>query len=270
MKLKNILATAAIAIVSVASANAEMPYNQGDLILGVYSDTATPVYEFNLGAGATFAGYTSSHTVTVSLGNDLKAAFGINWFTDSTLHWVIAGSNSGTTTVNVTDTIKTSYFGLAEITLGTKSIAPVPYSKTSIGVLASLISNATTGASGFINMTPVSGGVGAQDVNTNAHALSSKATFVDSNNGFNNWFGTGIDITGNLTQAIDLYRYLGNQGTPTTKQTPSYEGSFTLDDTGTVKYFESPLVIPEPSTYAMLVIGATGCLGYLRRRSIKA
>jgi hypothetical protein len=66
------------------------------------------------------------------------------------------------------------------------------------------------------------------------------------------------NIQGNLNQILDLYGQ-NNSGT-------FWRGGFSLNNAGTIAF--NPTIIPEPSTYALLGIGAV-LLGAAYRRKTK-
>ena len=80
MKIKNILMTAAIALVSVASANANTSFTQGDLFIGFRVDGSTNDYLLDLGQGFDFTKSFTFNLAGTTLASDLATkAFDSNW-----------------------------------------------------------------------------------------------------------------------------------------------------------------------------------------------
>jgi len=276
MKLKNILMTAAIALVGVASANAANPsYAVGNLIMGFYDTVTNNAYEFNLGAATTYvADHTAgtSFTLSTNIASDLSSAFGSSWASDANLQWGIVATSqtSGWSAVGNHPT-QIDWISQTESTFGTQASNPSLNSSARSSV------NTQVGNYGanFAAMTATSNGLGAV-INASTTSLSNNQYFGEGQKlGANVWFGSASNsLVGAFTSgssALDLFQIL-NQSSSNT----SYQGTFMVTSAGNVVYgatvsaAQSLAAVPEPSTYAMMGIGAIGFLTMFRRRSIKA
>ena len=259
MKLKNILMTAAVALVGVASANAASPtYAVGDLILGVY-DSSSPTangFYIDLGTAASYVtlkGSSSNFTFGTNIKNDLDTVFGAgNWTSNANLRWAIAGWAS----VGGTDLNKTSYVSQVETTLGTQSSSYSSGGNNTVRGFLKTDINAVYSAYGAATAYSDNG---AAIANSNAASLYSYTTLGTTLG--DNTYVTGAFTPGSV--ALDLYKQYTT--------TVNYEGTFGVTTGGSVLYVANPsttfMAVPEPSTYAMMGLGGLGLLGMLRRRS---
>jgi hypothetical protein len=278
MKLKYLKLTALSAIAGMTflgqSAKAASPsYTAGDLLLGFYATGGTgadQTYVFDLGNSATvYREATTNFTLATSLGTDLSSVFGSNWFSRSDLYWGVVGVRSSSSSGSVVngDPVRTNYVSLAETTFGIQTTAPTISLSTSRANVATDIVAIQTGVGGFSTSTATanSNNLGAIIATSNSNSFDELSSKLSTDG--------GLDIFGNFGNgasgaALDLYRILNtNTGaSPTgTVGVGSYEGTFTIDNSGNVSF----AAVPEPSTWAMMGVGAAFLGMQVVRRSKK-
>jgi hypothetical protein len=260
---KGMLAVTAASLIGTA-AHATTSTLQGDLVLTVagdnsYSGTGSgDDLEFDLGSFTKFepggADFTLGGTTTIAALNtaDIATVFGASWDAQTDLVWDAAATN-------YTDTV--DYPGLPENTVfGTQNRTTHTGSGDPAGT--------AQGPAGLIN-DMVSGLNGQSQVFNSSSLLSSDAAVLATSDGssFNGdsgnaspYFGTSSDLNTHFTQATNgttvdyLYEY--QPGTVGTEL-----GYFTLSNSN-LTY----TAVPEPSTWASLVIGAAALIGIRFRR----
>ena len=242
MKLMKNLMTAAIALAGVVSAQAA-PYTEGDLILGIYSTSAsqTLAFEINLGPASDYFNGLQNGTIA-NIKDELDATFGANWFTDATFVWGAAAL--------IEDGAVTGQYQLA---LGVPGNISLPQLNSPDLVRNKVIYYGDAYSTGPV--TTVGDGVTLD---------KTASTSIRSYGNTTNDFSTGKNIVNSMNSGasahvLDLYKYIdsnaGIQG-----------GTFTIESDGDLVY----QAVPEPSAYAMTAAGGLGLLHLLRRRSIKA
>ena len=249
MKIKNILMTAAIALVGVASANAvNTTYTSGDVILGITQTGNANCYEVNLGSASNFMTLnTWSYQVNTT---DMANIFGSGWANDSTVSFGLAGA--GTSTLATV---------LGQVKGTTWVSAPSGSAWTTGGGgqnnAAQAIIGMTTGSvanGGFKSETVNVLGANAAKITS---SLSSSWATLSNKNGasFVNYNPTvSASFDSNSSVAVAFYQV--------DNTTSKDLGNFTMSDSGALSF----QAVPEPSTYAMLTMGGLGLLGMLRRR----
>ena len=246
MKMKNILLTAAITLVGVVAANAQstITLSTNDLILGVRKAGASYSYLVDLGPLATFktasSSFANSYTFsTTGIAADMASIFSdANWATNSAIQFSIFAYK----TSNPTNT-KGVY-----VTNSSATPFATDVTTTLVGNGMSNVFNAFQGSTSTAN-NPVGY---KQDVTvSNSYASYMPGGSASNNLCYGNW-GTA---EGAINAPLYL-NFLPNSGSSST-----LAGTVSIDSTGAVNY----TVVPEPSTYAMLGIGAIGMLGMLRR-----
>jgi hypothetical protein len=257
MKLKNILITGILALAGVASAHA---YTQGDLILSIWNTSNSSVYEVDLGNKSNFLSLTAGQGISTvkNIGSDLATVFGTaTWYNDPTLEWSIAGVVKYT---SLGSSQEECLIGNPETTSGTQAAGNWAFSsnganKTATNQINNLGNTYTTG---------VSVGSGVEMAKGTSGSIATYITGASQENGT---YNTGLSLEGQLgnatngtsSAALDLFDYSNSTA-------GTYKGTFTINNSGVVSYE----VVPEPSTYAMMVAGGLGFLGMLRRRNRKA
>jgi len=264
MKTKNLILAVLVvagATFSASSAKAQGTYSQGDLLLGFRDTSDSKDYVIDLGSASAFTGQSLGFTETLSLGNvnaDLTNIFGAGWSSDANLYWGVAGSTSSSIL----------YAGESEQTLGTIG---TPWSEASThtqGTPAGLINGIGTNAVSFSTVSSNATDAFIQN-NSDPASWESYMPFGANSNNSDSVFKyyapefEGNSSTGISNTALDLFQMnpangTGNLGT--------YQGTFTIDNGANVTF----TVVPEPSTYAAVVLGAGILVLVSRRRRIAA
>jgi hypothetical protein len=231
----------------------------GDLLLGFNEAGSSNDYVIDIGSASNFLGKSVGTSFTVSnlqgLATDLSTvAFNSSWASNSQtnlVQWGVVGFT--TTSSQVAGVAADSLFvTVGEATPGTLA-TNVPQQKSSSNQKGVI----TNGANGLTSFVVNINDTDTQSTNvTNTTAVTQPSTedysWVDGNPA-TNAFTTGLDIeqpeaglhTGPTNSELDLYLLQPGSGNGT------YEGSFTLSNAGVLTF----TVIPEPSTYAMVLMG---------------
>lgn len=243
-KLRHLAAAALLLM--VPAAHALLPYNDGDLILGVRASGglgATTCYEVNIGSVTQFVG--SPASFTVDLGGDITAdldlIFGSDWKTRGDVSWSISGTqySAGNGFSN-----RTMFASKAQPTAGTQSI---PWTRATLSTqggpagriqaLGLQYSNGTQ-APGQTESTNSTKGLIQDTGKANSYAEhmpggiqstpgSSYAYFVSGAFGIENSFANGT-----LSSVLDLYHLApGTNGLPGV-----FLGAFRLSDAGVLTF----------------------------------
>jgi hypothetical protein len=264
MKLR-LLTTALVAMAgafATQSANAQYTAAAGgeDMILSFY-DTASStdnIVQVDLGQVSLFTGATPTG-ISINLNTDLTNQFGSGWFSNSSLEWSVDGTNNSAGTENfLQDSI---YISTPSSTaVGTKSFNQLGSIVTAISNLYN--PNGTAGAN--------SPGVAA---NTDILAPSNAENFNSVSSG--GTFSTGdtiVNFFNGSTSTMDLdvlqpkspvqTSTKASQGTVTVEP-----GLFTINSAGVVSFGTA---VPEPSTYALMLVGALLLAFQINRRKSSA
>ena len=239
--------TAAVACVAAATANAATTsYNDGDLLLGVRMNGSTVDYLVDLGNVSNFD-FTKSFTFsTTGIGADLAANFGSDWYTNSNVKWSVIGTvsydeNTGEMNILYTTNPSSTAFTPSGSQSDTTSLI------LSMGTYFNNKTSTTNNANGVVQTVAASEWTYANSQSVGSHAAGISLATWDSN-----------EATPSNSLSFDLL----HEG----QITGNALGSIALDNNGTVT-FEA---VPEPSTYAMVCIGALGMARILRRRKLNA
>lgn len=281
IKSKHLLTALVVAgITALASSANAATYVAGDLLLGFRAtggQGATSTYVVNLGSSyGTYLNATTNNASVIDIGSALTTIYGSNWNTRSDLYWGIAGIRSSAASGASVggDPVKTNYVSAAQTTVnpgvsGNSSPWVVSSSTTRQAIannIASIVSTFTAAA-----------GYGGTNGNSTAEIATNAVgqTWEDQNTGTDS-FGLGGSIEGNFGSgvagtALDLYRILNtNTGaSPTgTVGTGSWEGTFTINNSGVVGFAVNASVVPEPSRALLAGLGLSGIF-FRRRRAAK-
>lgn len=240
ISFKNTLLAIAGALLVSQTAQAGTPtYTAGDLFLGFRATGgtgATTYYVINIGQSSL---YTAGSSFTLSLGSfgqDLTDIYGANWSSRSDLLWSVSGY-SGTNTL----------FASKEGDGGVSAWGGLVTSARN-----NVVSQMTSMKNAYL-------GVGANSLNgttavTETSAISNN--YASYTTGGTSWgvFNSGsLGVNGaiNDAQGLDLYRVSSTSA-------GTHLGSFSISE-DTVTPGASTLsfnAVPEPSTYALMVLGS--------------
>jgi hypothetical protein len=262
-QLRATLLALAAAAVFTASARA---YTAGDFVIGFrQAGNAT-----DIAGSVTLANFTSVQTFDLGVvGSSFSTVFNNpNWFNDASILWGVAATNgvSGAGAIN--------FISSPETVGGSESTALTGKAQTTTGTVAGRITGAGNGTMAPFTTTPIGSGiVGTQDLSSNTQAWQRYMTGGNiagstdwgfyGTNGTQANFGNGV-----AGQTLDIYRL------PVGNAIPGLDlGDFSLSynsGTGDMMLTFTPdsfEAIPEPSTYALLLLGMIGLLPmYVQRR----
>lgn len=217
-----------------------------------------------------------------NIGTLLSDTFGANWYELDTLYFGVA-ANIGTASLGNTltngDPLRTVYLGRSRNDVGTVGQASsTAYAATEYTTLAGNINsqnlaleeNATTQAAALNTTTST-----VDDQNPFTVPGQQGTAFGVIPGGVQQGFDTGSFGTygsaGSVEGALDLYRIqaknniAGQYGFGSANGVGEYQGTLTIDNAGNISYITA---VPEPSTWALLGIGAFVVIYMARRRSV--
>ena len=306
MKIINKIALLAVAGVlgsGLAAKAQDTTWNNGDIILGFRAAPSSPgagsTFMVNLGSAVNYKDTITNITNIANLNTQLDTLFGNgvgggNWYERADLFAGFISANNGTSldnnTFNISIPSQNTSVGSGNEFNSTIYISSV---RTAPGTVGSSNSS-RPGSPTQLNPQPAGGlvvGVGATlDANAAGTGLATVPT-----GGFNKWdsggnAGSGADFglteieasfgnanlgtfggIANVEQYWDLYR-VARHGTAAFPAIPTsdpnsglgfFQGTFTLSQNGGVNF----VVIPEPSTYALLALGIGVVVIATRRRN---
>ena len=245
-----LLALAGMAILATQPLKATtLSYTSDDLLLGFRLSGGTQDYVINIGQASLYSG--SSFTLSIgSIATDLTT-LDANWKTDGLLTWGIAGAVPVGSTVG-SDAQRTTYVSSPDPLTGIAATGQPRYTLSQQGTNANDIN-----AMGVTLYNGLTGNA------ANSKGLFQTAATAGS---WASWVGAGdygnVEANfgaGTASAALDLSRQATGTGNGT------YAGSFTINDSGVVSF--QTTVVPEPSTFMVLGIGAFILLTF-RRRSV--
>lgn len=252
--MKNILMTAVVALATVASVNAATTaYNDGDLMLGIRKIGASVDYLVDLGNVSTMDFSHSISFTATGIAADLQAQFGSGWHDDTTITYAVFATAANPNP----DTGE--QFMIYTTNPNATSFSPQYHQAVVSGYISNVgglydgQNSTTNNPAGIVQTT---GGT------TAVYANYQPGGSLASGKSFATW--TSNEAAVNSSLHFDILSE-GDSGSMTGEAQP---GTFSLDSAGDLNY--TVQAVPEPSTYAMVGIGALGMLGMLRRRSIKA
>lgn len=290
----SLLALVTLATVALTTGAKAAPYTAGDLILGFRVTGgvgASSNVLVNIGSSLTFRDLNGSNSLNItSIGTDLDATFGLTagnsvaWYNRTDISFGVVGVFSSEPnpggTVNSGDPSRTLY---------------ATRSRSSVGTVGSANSTAPS-LSGTNRGTASNSFVALQNFFTGATASGNNANAAVTGTSGNSWttftvgtsdfgvFNPGVEQTltassfgsgtfgpvSNVEGALDLYRILDTttSASPSgTVGTGSYETTIVIDQSGNISAVSA---VPEPSTYALLGLGAAVVLYAVRRRQANA
>lgn len=285
----NKAALAALALIGFAAAPAGAQnnpnYAPGDLLLFFQQFGGTQTVMANLGAATTYRDATGPLLNIINIGGALTGAtpaganFGATWYDDPSIFWGLAGvrSNStSTTTVTGGDPGRTLYVSRERASLGTEGFAfATPWTvggdtamTTAANNIIQQVNRMETSSTTITLVDPTAfSNVDGQNLfNITGTPTTSFGTFTSG--GVQGDFGPGsLGTFGGVAAeaGLDLFRLLAVSpaGTvePGTLRTGQYQGTFVIDQAGSVSYIAP---VPEPATLSLLA--ASVIIGLARRR----
>jgi hypothetical protein len=255
--IAGLLAFGAASLVG-ATAHAQVSTTEDDLILAFQAENSsetgyTTNLEVDLGPLNNFLpGGSDASGAPVSLSQlvvaDLVSTYGSNWNSLTTLDWAIAGSNGFD---EYSSTTPSNGFNIVFGTL--RPGATIPTGQASGGA-ETTAGNLQSWADDLDGETSTSNSTQASDVST-----SDPASFNSFNSTGSPYFGDG-DLAGTFLNTTDGTTELNlMEYAPSTKGLDV--GTFTMSSSGLT--YEA---VPEPSTWATLVLGAAMLIGFRFRR----
>lgn len=254
-----LLALAGLTIAS-QSATAALTYTPGDILLGFR--TPTKDYVIDLGNYSNFTTLQQNVTVT-NLNADLTTLLGTNWATNTTLSWGAVGyytnSNASLTFASKGESVLgTAEVGWDQASRTTTIANNTAISTFSLNAYSNLASN-TANLTGIISTPDSATAAYWSNFVTGSYTGDNGISFGVFNPTIEANASGGTAIT---NTALDLFKMSVNSG----GGAGAYQGTFTVAGNGDLVFN----AVPEPSTYAMLGVGAIAFLGMMRRRSVKA
>ena len=283
---KAALAALALAGFAAAPAGAQNPnYAPGDILLFFQQFGGTQTVMVNLGAATTYRDATANLLNIVNISGALTgatpggAAFGATWYDEPTLYWGLAGVRSNSTsgtTVTDGDPGRTLYVSRERASLGTEGVVgATPWTVGTDGAMTTAANNiiqqvnrmetiATTIT--LVEPTASSNVDGQNPFNITGTPTTSFGTFTSG--GVQGDFGPGsLGTFGGVAAeaGLDLFRLLAVSPAGTVEpgklRTGQYQGTFVIDQAGSVSYIAP---VPEPATLSLLA--ASVIIGLARRR----
>jgi hypothetical protein len=257
---KGALAFAAASVIGASAHSQTISTVRGDMIFNMYATGGTGSsydYEVDLGNFSNFLPggiYGSGSLVSLSNvsitdigGTGSGGGYGSLWNSDSDVFWSVVGSNSTSGSshgVSGYAVFATDSATLDDFSSGTHSL--------SLNNIGGYVGDINTSG---ISTTANSNGEGIFDNSGNGDQ------YTVADGGAPNFFGgylpTTFESSANGTSTLGLYEVLNvNNTNPATEV-----GTFTLSNSGLTYQ-----AVPEPSTWATMLVGAATLLGFRRRR----
>jgi len=284
MKLTRISSAAlALAITAIlgTSAHAAPPtYNPGDVIIGFQQTNSSNDYEVDLGSASRFLGATSNLTFNLSV-TDLNSTFTSNWASNSAtnlVQWGVIGASNKAVSGDLvlgswTLPANTLFYTKGELTPGTLTTAPAEKSSSLQG---NINNNIAIFDGQFAAPTSAQTAGSTASLQAIDLAAGSSGSF-DKENATSN-FGIASGNAGSILQnslsafdgptnsVLDLYE-LTPTNADVTKPT-TLLGEFSLSSGGVLTFDAANVAaVPEPSTYALMGVGALLLVWRLRRKT---
>lgn len=237
-------------ILGFSTAHAVLTAGTDDIFIGFHQTGNNTDYLIDIGSAQALLTATGPITFTIgTTANDLTAAFGSGWYTDSTVSWGAVGTNEAFTPV--------LYSTVARTDAGTvASPWPLASSATAQRAVGNQVKNLKSDYRNFGDAT------GNSSVATFQSISSLTFAYGDYTSASPNFGGTWQNIEGTFDAAapkvLDLYSY--------TTAEAVHLGTLTINSGGTVTF--TP--VPEPSAVALVGLGLLVLKGVRRRAGSRA
>lgn len=272
MKLKKSIITAILALAGIGwgikpASAATLNYNAGDVLVGFYATGGTgssSTYVINLGSINTYLNASGSIDLSYlgNIGADLTAVYGSDWSTRADLYWGIAAA---TGTAVASQAIVYGSHSRSELGVVSEGWNPITNNNVRNGGVRANI-NSWGGTVNNVTSTANSNyaTIGSTDTASSFSKQLSYGSAFPYGQAFSDasgWladdflgnFGNGVDGA-----TLDFFRVGAN-----TVNT-YYVGTFGLSEAGQLSFN----VVPEPSTYALLIVVGVGFLAFRRRQRV--
>ena len=251
MKMTTALGTVLCAATVLMATNAaKAAFSADDLILNFEASAGTGSstdLEIDLG------NFSTSSFSPLSLGSLLSSTYGSSWDTDGDVSWEILGTNNNNQSLTPSGSPSlpgsTIFASTANGDLLTQAISQ--QHPGAVDILSLYGAAGGTAVSGFNGVTI---GTGQTDAFTYQYYTG------DSNNALSNVIGNTEVLAAGTTSA-DLYE-IQAQSNSSTGGSVTDLNTFTLASNG-----QFTAAVPEPSTWATMIVGAASLLAFRRRRA---
>lgn len=265
-----LLSVAAGTLIAISSASAAtVDVGSGDLVLGFRDTVSTTDFQFSLGSVSTLRDNPNSGFLG-NIGSFLSIYDngGTSWYDSSTLSWGAVAATSGNLADSALngDPARTVYFSMASgIAASTAKISTGSGRSTATTAINGLVTTmagleSTTSDGLGVSLSDTYVGNNWSDYMTGSGDFSVLPNIEQTMSAVSNTTYMGI---ANVEAILNVYRVLNSTSgaNPTgTVGTGSYVTTLVITQSGDI------YAVPEPSTYALLVIAGIAAVVFLRRR----
>jgi len=240
-KLHKTLAVASLLFTSLAvnSKAAPLSFSQGDVFIGFESISLNKNLLIDLGPGANVASFAG-----INAAADLATAFGAGWYALNDLNWGVFGIAADKHTL-----------------WGTVASGNAPLVAKSFGALTSPFSKFNGMGANYNQDIPIQGGTVGVIMNVGTGTDTGTSTWSGNNPNTTPFGAYSISIENGVTGNLDLYS-VPNSGSATAIFSQADGNNLYVNSSG----FIGVAAVPEPSTYALMALGALVLLMAYRRK----
>ena len=238
-KLNKTMAVAALLLAAHVGNSQATPasFSAGDVIIGFESASLNKNLLIDIGQGASVASFTS-----INAGADLVTAFGSGWYALSDLNW---GAFS----------IATDKHTL----WGTVASGNGALTAKSVGALTTPLSKFNGMGANYSNDIATEGGTVGVIMSVGTGTDTGTSTWTGNNPATTPFGAYSISIENGVTGGLDLYS-VPNSGAATAIFSQALGNNLYVNSSGFIG------VVPEPSTYALMALGALVLVMAYRRK----
>lgn len=280
-KLTTVATAMATAAVLATSGRAQVytpdPVPSGDVLIGFEQQGNASDYVVDLGQVTQFKPTTSDYQIQLSTADlgGIDGVFGTNWASNSNgstdVQWGVVANDQSDTIASDPDG-NSIWYTKGETTVGTHTTAPIRGSSSALGAISQNIENFET--LGYAGQAATAGTENSSDLGVilTASAADSWTSFKPGSYSGNTAFGIGSEIeqpssgsyTGPTDSVLDFYEV---DTKTASNQSATLLGTFSLSSGGVLTFEGADAaVVPEPSTYALVLAGGSMLLLVLKRR----